>query len=782
MHRLTEFSLRRPWLILSLLSAITVFLAFGIPKITPGYGFQVLIGDDHPAVQRLDDLVEQFGGGVPVRILWECGAGHPCDTVFDPASLNMAESLSQTLAALPWVMNVISPANASILVPSESGFAVRHFVEQGVVAPDAPELANSVLDDPLWLGDLVSEDGQAGVIVLQPANRAPETDVLLSDAIDAALAPFAEQGFSFYAVGGAVEAVGSGRALAESSNAIVPVMIAVIGVLLLLMTRSWQQTLITLITMGVGYLWTMGALGWMRWPQDGMLEVLPIVVVIVGVCDAVHLLSRYAAERNADASLLPQQALLKAARDAGPACVITTLTSAGAFASFVVSSLDTFIRFGFILPFGVIVCLLLTFSLLPIAAHWLPSEKARPQQQSALWRPAMNFVVGASARRTGSLLMASVLLLVFFGFGWAVHLRADTDWVETFGETSRIGRSIHFVTDRMGSSSTLEVDLQLPPGTEVESPEVLARISQISNGLSALEGLGASESVVQLIERLNRLLHGDRPEYETVGLSSAANAEMLELIEFDDPETVARWMSLDRSRLRISVATGNLSQARREVLLAQVEEQMAHWLPEGWQATLTGETAVSRDWARDVEATQHRSFPIAFLVVFVLVSVFFRSWKYGLAAMVPTFLPVVIVMGAMGWLGMSLDIARAMIAAVVIGIGVDDSIHLLAHYRRFHHEGLNSHEAMRAALHHTGRALVTTSFALAVGFVTLMMSAWPTVASFGSLVSMAIVGALLATLFVLPALVFAAAPQSAPAQRPLPTLTPAPAAGPDGEE
>ena len=71
MHRLTEFSLRRPWLILSLLSAITVFLAFGIPKITPGYGFQVLIGDDHPAVQRLDDLVEQFGGGVPVRILWK---------------------------------------------------------------------------------------------------------------------------------------------------------------------------------------------------------------------------------------------------------------------------------------------------------------------------------------------------------------------------------------------------------------------------------------------------------------------------------------------------------------------------------------------------------------------------------------------------------------------------------------------------------------------------------------------------------------------------------------
>ena len=163
---------------------------------------------------------------------------------------------------------------------------------------------------------------------------------------------------------------------------------------------------------------------------------------------------------------------------------------------------------------------------------------------------------------------------------------------------------------------------------------------------------------------------------------------------------------------------------------------------------------MSNQWARDVQATQLRSFPIAFGIVFILVSVFLRSWKLGLAAMVPTLLPVVVVLGAMGWIGMSLDVARAMLAAVVIGIGVDDAIHLLAHYKVRREEGDDPHAAISAALQHTGRAIVTTSVALALGFLTLMMSAWQTVASFGFFVAIAIIGALVATLFVLPALIF----------------------------
>ncbi|NRA02751.1 MAG: hypothetical protein HRU00_09150 [Myxococcales bacterium] len=100
MYRLTEFSLRRPWLTLAVLLVITGVLGAGLPKVKPAYGFRVLVGSDQPAIQALSSLVEQFSGSDPVRIAWECGAGQPCETVFDVASLGMADALTRELAVV----------------------------------------------------------------------------------------------------------------------------------------------------------------------------------------------------------------------------------------------------------------------------------------------------------------------------------------------------------------------------------------------------------------------------------------------------------------------------------------------------------------------------------------------------------------------------------------------------------------------------------------------------------------------------------------------------------
>ncbi len=190
MHRLTEFSLRRPWLTLGVLLVITGVLGAGVPRVQPAYGFRVLIGSEHPAIQALDSLVEEFSGGYPVRIAWECGAGQPCAHAFDTASLEMANALTQQLSASAPIVNVLGPANAPLMVSTEGGFRVRRFVEREQVVGDAQVLVGRALDDPLWVGDLVSADGRVGAIVLQPRNNEPGTDLLLTEAIERALEPF----------------------------------------------------------------------------------------------------------------------------------------------------------------------------------------------------------------------------------------------------------------------------------------------------------------------------------------------------------------------------------------------------------------------------------------------------------------------------------------------------------------------------------------------------------------------------------------------------------------
>ena len=175
MHRLTEFSLQHPWFTAAVLFAITAGLAAGIPNIQPGYGYRVLLGDHHPAVQNLDSMIEEYAGGSPIRIAWECGENRPCRTALDESSLQMAARVSRQLELLPAVRAVQGPADTALLVPVPDGFAVRHFLEDGQVPPDAKDLSRRALEDRFWRNTLVSADGSVGVILVQTTDNRPQT-------------------------------------------------------------------------------------------------------------------------------------------------------------------------------------------------------------------------------------------------------------------------------------------------------------------------------------------------------------------------------------------------------------------------------------------------------------------------------------------------------------------------------------------------------------------------------------------------------------------------------
>jgi hypothetical protein len=315
-------------------------------------------------------------------------------------------------------------------------------------------------------------------------------------------------------------------------------------------------------------------------------------------------------------------------------------------------------------------------------------------------------------------------------------LKADTDWLEALGEHSRVVQSVRFFEGRVRAAESLEIEVVLPSTAPLDDPETLKSAAKFIDAITEIDRLGPATSILDLIGRLNRLLHDDDPAFEHPGETRAANAEILELISFDDPGVLQSYSS------RGEVLESVRSFARSE-------------LPSDWGVHLSGEYAIDFDWIRDVQQTQLRSFPIALALVFAMVALFFGSIRLAFAATIPTLLPVVVTLGVMGWVGMSLDVGRAMIAAILIGIGVDDSIHLLDHYKVRRAAGADPREAIRRAMLHVGRAVVTTSLALSLGFLTLMASAWQTISSFGFFVALAILGALASALFVLPALLFA---------------------------
>ncbi len=756
MYRLSRIVLKSPVPCAAVLVALTLFFAFGALRVHREFGYRTLLGSSYPPIVTLEAFVERYSGGFPVYIVWSCGENQPCASVFEEHSIRMASSIEDSLRSAAGVRNVRGPASASLVVPAADGFMVRRFFELDGFPPDAPQLAARALSDPLWVGTFVSETGRVGAIVVLLTDAKSKTMEHVIDTIEVSLAPFRTEGFEFHLAGHPVASVVAGRELAENTASLVPFIAIVIALVILALTRSLQATLVTMLTMGVGLLWTLGFLGWMRWPQDTLLQVLAPLILIVGVCDAVHVLSRYATKLAGRADRRErEQAVLSASKEIAVPCMLTTLTTGGAFISFTTSDLDTFVRFGTVCAFGVISCLILTFSLLPLLVTWLPVRAPRPIREVETWQTVAEAIARTSQRRRVPILVASTVLCVLCAVGWALYLRVDTQPEEMFGEQSKTTRWDRFVGAHLRGSDSLEVNISLPPGAPLRSPDTQAVLTRFSEFLRGTEGLGRTVSVQDLISRLNRALHDDDPRFEAPSDTVQGNAEILELLAMDDREALEVWATADGSEVRISaegLASTSMDRGRvLEVVRRYVDEQ----IPADWRVSLTGPFALSYDWVSALQSTQLRSFATAFFLVLVLTAVFLRSPWLGLAAMVPALLPVLVILGLMGFAGMSLDVGRVMIAAVVIGIAVDDAVHLLSRYRIERERGLTRRTAISQSLVFVARPVVVTSVALALGFFTLTISSWQTISSFGFFVSLAILAALVATLFVLPAIFFA---------------------------
>jgi len=265
--------------------------------------------------------------------------------------------------------------------------------------------------------------------------------------------------------------------------------------------------------------------------------------------------------------------------------------------------------------------------------------------------------------------------------------------------------------------------------------------------------LGPSTSVVDAVSLAYQLANDDDPFWRRIPTRESDLREVYDALAERDSHALARSADLAAGHFRITVESEKLPQDVMRVVMADVSARLDAELPDGWTAELTGPVPIVRDMIDEIQRTQIRSFASAGLVVLVLASLFLRSPSTALLASVPTLLPVLITLGAMGLVGMPLDVGSAMVAAIVIGIAVDDALHLLFQYRRRRSAGDPPAHAMTYAVHHVGRAVVTTSFALALGFAALSISSWKTISSFGVLSALAILCALLAVLGVLPALV-----------------------------
>ncbi len=735
-----------------MLLGVTAFFCVGIAKLQTEIGYRAFLGANHPTVTAFDDFLDRYGEGLTLAAVWSCDDTDLCESVFDETALEMAYTASTQIAATPGLAGVDSPATSRLAVVDALGIEARRLVEFGEPVAARATLAQLALEDPLWRGRIVSHDGRAGVIAARLASSSSRTALAAYEAFREALAPFSRDGFEFAFVGGPLEFIVAGPELERDVRRLVPIMIAIVGVVICLVFHSVGQTLATLAAVGVAAIWTVGLAGWLGWPQTSLSQVLAPLVLVMGVCDSIHLLTIYDHQRSsAPPGAGHADVLAKAAGEVFLPALVTSVTTAAGLLSFCASDIESLAHVGMAGAFGVMAALFLTFTLLPVLLLAVPALPPGAVRAAQRWRTPLTALHDISVRRRPAITLASIAVVTLSVLGLS-RVSFEASFEDLYGEDSDVVRWAAMASEHLAGAETLEIDLVVPDGGSMISDENFAVLSRTQQALSGLAGINGIVSIASVVEHLS--LHFGTGNTGHGSASSEDEREaLLRGFRAFDRRALNLWVTPDRARSRLSLAVGKLPQAALDRLSEEVESVLDDTVPPSWDIEITGSITVVQRMLEDIRKTQLSSFALAGALVYAILLLFVRSPYLAMLGMLPTAGAAIVVLGIMGLSGIPLDVGTSMVAAIVLGVGVDDAVHLLCRHKRLRAAGLDTHRAMRDAEVDVGRAVVASSAALAAGFASLTTSAWGSVSAFGVVAAIAIACALFATLLLLPALV-----------------------------
>jgi hypothetical protein len=759
---LTRLSLRYPWPTLAIVAVVTLVLGVGAARIERETALRTFLGADHPTVVALDRHLERFGGGYPVIVAYSCEDSTLCKSVFDPVAIQMADRVDAELRQTPGVRAVHSPARTPLIVADGDDLRVVRFAELDGDGPDREALARSAAADPLWQRTLVSADGQVGAIVIDLSSSHTDVQQTVATALEKALAPQRASGWDFHLVGELVDFVYTGPELERASEALIPVMTVVLIVLLWVLLRSLALSLVIVASMGIASLWTQGAMGWAGIALNAVTTVTPSVVFAIGVLDGVHFGAHYKRrcwEYGAPDLAARQQILLEVARDIGPPCVLNSLTIMGAFLAFLFAGFAAITEFGLASAWGIAVALLLTFTVLPIALAWLPSRWLRAERAETAWDELLRSTISLVYRRSRAIL-AATLVVGAIGIAGVAQLDIEIRPEQLVGETNQVMIWNRWLRGHLRDTETLEIALTLPPGETFREPSVLDRVADLERWLESQDRVGHPRSVIDPLRHINLLLHEGDPAFDRFEPEPAHNGQLAMMLALHDPDALPRWTFAEadvasgevRETLRIAAEAETMSTGAQRALLRSLRGRLDNTLPSDWSYELTGSIPMYYDMMAALQRYQLLCFAIAALAVYVLMAVFLRSPRIAVLALLPSLLPIAVTLGLLGWWDYGLDPAATMVATIILGVGVDDSIHMLSRYRDERLAGHGVEESVSEALLHVGRPVIVSALVLSAAFWSLTVSPMTSVASFGFLAGLAILTALAADLLVLPAL------------------------------
>jgi len=517
------------------------------------------------------------------------------------------------------------------------------------------------------------------------------------------------------------------------------------------MFRSWRITALLVVAVVISTGWTLGLFVLMGFSYNVLASMLPAVVIVLAIADDVHIVQHFNHELRATGS--KEHAFRSSVRDLFTPLLGASATTALGLLSLATSNVTAVRSFGIGAAVGVTVDFVMSLVLVPTLLMLLKPETGIAPQERYLLGP-MQAIARFSIRRARPLLAAVAVMaaVALSGMAW---LRVDTNHINFFAEDHPLHQSAAVIDEKLSGIYSFNILLEGEPDS-MKSPATLRRVEELTARLQQLPYVRKVTSLADYVKRVNRELHGGAPSAAVLPATAEAIAQELFVFELSDDgrSELEQIVASDYSRMHVSVRLASMSS---DVVFAQITraEEAANevFAGSGVTPTVTGAGHIFATLDHYLVTSQLTSFGTAFVTVFAVIFLVFRSWRFGFLGIIANALPVCAVLGIMGWLGISLNVATVMVASVALGIVDDDTIHFIGRFRREAAHGATTERAIELATMHEGRASLTTAIINTLGYSIMMFSAYKPTAWFGGLLALTMIVAFLTEVFVVPAVI-----------------------------
>mgnify|MGYP001349783820 CR=1 FL=1 len=749
---------RRPLATLTLLLLLALGSGAALSRgLVADFGLDGLRPAGDPEFARYRDLSALFGRDDNTAFVF----------VDDPRLLGPrardALAISDALADSPLVAEVTGPATVTVVEERDGRVRIGPLLDRTRLDEvDWPALRARLTGDPAYAGRVVSPDGRtlAWAVRVRDDRAGDAWRPAVVAHVDGVVARFAAPGRSFFVTGSPHTRSGYLAALRRDATLFTGACALLLGLSLGLFFRSWQGVVYPLAAVLLALLYTGGVQALSGRPIGLLSAAVPVMVLIVGISDAIHLLQRWGEEL----AVSPAGALERAVVATARACLLTSLITSAGFFLLPTTGIPLLGDLGLVVGAGVLLCYLVTLSLLPALGALFAPPPARPLGEAVLGR--LGGALLARRRPLAALALAAILGLGALG---APRLRVESRVVDDLPPDHPLLQTRAAVEARMGGNFPLWflVHPRRAPSAEgtsaegtsaeaagaAEDPALLAAVASFQAALQAGEDpaaptLARTLSAADVLGSMWRALGGEGPLPPT----RAAVAQLL-LVCGEEP--LRGLWDPGRRFLRVEARLHDRGTAATFALVERAEAAFAASLGDRARLEVQGFTYLAQRVHREVVSGCLTGFGLDFALVAAMIGLLFRSLRMGLLALLPNLLPLVGTLGFMGLAGVELRISSGLVFCVVFGIAVDDTVHFLARYQEERAAGHPPPLAVSRTLASAGRAMLCMSGVLAAGFGVLLLSQLSPNRALGLLLPVTVGLGLVSDLVLLPALLLA---------------------------